>query len=518
MPANVNQLQAEEQHYNDLHVCSMHPWEASEGPESCSLCGMNLSKVHGHRAGDSLPDESELYVSPDDPLYVHLGKGSDPKTGADLIPITQSPYYQPRKGHEEQPENESTQQDHTEHTAAESGLWTCGMHPDVIQEEPGICPICQMELTPLKNSTNSGDGSTIEIDPVTLQNIGVVTETVKRRDLSRVIRTNGIIEVAEDAQVRVNARISGWVEKLYVARTGDPVNKGRKLLEIYSPELVTAQEEYLLALQNAETLSMSGLAQVSTGGHDLLSSARRRLELWEISPDQIRRLEETQQVQRTLALTNPIDGIVLHKNVIEGSAIKPGMDLFLIADLKEVWLQGQIYEYELPWIEKGNEVVVTSSYDPAFQATGYIDYIYPVLNAKTRSADIRVVLPNPDLELKPEMYVDAVIKAKSKTDLISVSKSSVVRSGERDLVFVALGDGQFEPREIHLGLEADGIYEIMHGLATGEKVVTSAQFLLDSEAKLQEAIQRRLESRRQLTGDPDVTETDVVDEQAGHVH
>jgi Cu(I)/Ag(I) efflux system membrane fusion protein/cobalt-zinc-cadmium efflux system membrane fusion protein len=514
--AGVNQLQAEEKRYDDLYVCSMHPWEASEGPGSCSLCGMNLSQVYGHQPGDPLPHEEDLYVSPDDPLYVHLGEGSDPQSGADLIPITQSPYYQPRK----------PVQDHSQHrhesdgeiTATESGLWTCGMHPDVIQDEPGICPICQMELTPLKNSTNSSGGAAIQIDPVTLQNIGVVTEMVKRRDLSRFIRTNGTIAVAEDAQVRVNARISGWVEKLYVSRTGDPVKKGQKLLEIYSPELVTAQEEYLLALQNAEMLSKSGLSQVSANGHDLLASARRRLELWDVSADQITRLDKTRKFQRTLALTSPADGIVLHKNVIAGSAIKSGMDLFLIAALKEVWMRGQVYEYELPWIAEGNQVTITSSYDPTFESAGYIDYVYPVLDAKTRTAEIRVVLPNPDLKLKPEMYVDAVITAETKTDVISAPKSSVVRSGVRDLVFVAWGGGQFEPREVHRGIETDGYYEILQGLIPGEEVVTSAQFLLDSEAKLQEAIERRLESRQRLQGDADVPETEIAEKQTGHVH
>ena len=194
------------------------------------------------------------------------------------------------------------------------------------------------------------------------------------------------------------------------------------------------------------------------------------------------------------------------------------MDLFLIADLSLVWMQGQVYEYELPWIENGNNVKVMSSYDSELEAVGYIEYIYPVLDSKTRSAEIRVVLKNPEQRLKPEMYVDAVITAQAKNGVVSVSKSSVVRSGVRDLVFAALGDGRFEPREVHVGLETDGIYEILHGLEPGEEVVTSAQFLLDSEAKLQEAIQRRLEMRRSITGNTDITETDVADKGVGHVH
>ncbi len=506
--------------YNDLYVCSMHPWEASEGPGSCEICSMNLSKVEGHKPGTPLPEVDGLYVSPDDPFFVHEGQGSDPKTGSELISIKNSPYYQPQKSSEISDDHGNDSEAHSQHAAAEAqatDLWTCGMHPDVIQDEPGICPICHMDLIPLKASTAAGDGAVVQIDPVTLQSIGVVTENVEHRDLSRQIRSNGTIEAAEDLQVRVNARVSGWVEKLYVARTGDPVKKGEPLLEIYSPELVSAQEEFLLALQSAEALENSGLTQASFSVKDLIAAAKRRLELWNISEAQITKLEQTRQVRRTLTLVSPIGGIVLHKNVIEGSAVKPGLDLFLIADLSRVWLQGQIYEFELPWIDVGDRVEVSSPYDPNLTIQGHLEYIYPTLDIKNRSVQARVSLPNPNLALKPGMYVDMRIFSSPKKKATSVSKAAVIRSGERDIVFVALGDGQFEPRQVHVGLETDRFYEIPHGLEIGEKVVTSAQFLLDSEAKLQEAIQRRLALRKNNLDNTAANEDDVAADHSGHI-
>jgi len=477
----IDEPQATERGGKELYICAMHPWETSNEAGSCDLCGMNLSKVHGYKSGDPIPDEIDLYVSPDDPLYVHLGPGTDSKNGYQLIPITQSQLYQPRE------DQDAMHQVREPEAASASGLWTCGMHPQVIQDHPGICPICNMELTPLKTSTSQGS-ATVQIDPVTLQNIGVTTEGAVFRDLAREINTNGTVQIAEDRQVRVNARISGWIEKLYVDRTGDPVKRGQKLLEIYSPELVAAQEEYLLALTNTKSMS-------TQNAQSLLQAARRRLELWNIGDDQINMIGETGKVKRTLALTSPMDGIVLHKAVIEGDRISQGMNLFLIADLSEVWIDAAVYDYELPFIQRGDQAEITSSYDQNYTFDGRIDYIYPILDSQTRSASVRLIVENQNLQLKPNMYVKAELLPKSRKNVLTVPKSAVIRSGKKDLVFLSLGKGQFEPRDVHIGLESDNYYEITDGLQHEDQVVTSAQFLLDSEAKLQEAIQRRLQQK-----------------------
>jgi len=339
----------------------------------------------------------------------------------------------------------------------------------------------------------------VKIDPVTLQNSGVTTAAVERRDLSIEIRTNGIVKYAENSEYRINPKVSGWIEKLYVSRTGDVVRKGQSLLDIYSPELVSAQEEYLLALKSAQALGKSSIQRVSTGGSDLLQSAKKRLQLWDISDDQIHELENTGEVRKTLTLHSPANGIVLHKNAVEGTAVKAGMDLFKIADLNPIWVEAQVFDYELPWIEKGNVVEVTSPYNPELMLEGRIDYVYPYLDSKSRTVNVRVVLPNPNLTLRPDMYVDAEIKTNLKPNALSILKSSVIRSGERDVVFLKMGEGKFIPHEVKLGAEAGKYYEVLNGLSEGNQIVTSAQFLLDSEATLQEAIQRRLQQKKETS-------------------
>jgi membrane fusion protein, copper/silver efflux system len=484
--------------YSDLHVCSMHPWIASDGTENCDICGMSLSPLDGHQPGDPLPDEKEIFSSPDNPLYLHLGHGQDPETGTELIPIRESRFYQPRQI-EAQPDESGDGHDHSQHmdhednadSSDESSLWSCGMHPDVIQGEPGICPICHMNLTPLRVSAG-GKSSTVSIDPVTLQNMGVVTVPASRGDLSREIRTNGVVRIADDATVRLNARVKGWVEKLHVARIGDTVRQGQPLLDIYSPELVTAQEEFLLALENATVLSSSELERVADAGEQLLRAARRRLQLWGIDDWQIDELARSGRAGETMTLVAPADGIVTGLFVDEGSALKAGMDIFTITDLSQVWLQLQIYEGELPWVRIGDRVSVTSPWNADLELTGSIDFIYPELDPNTRTAIARVVLPNRDLQLKPDMYLTARLETASRHDVLTVPNSAVIRSGERNVLFIEQGEGEFRAQEVTLGIESGGSIEITAGLAAGENVVLSGQFLLDSEASLQAAIQRRI--------------------------
>ncbi|NQU05721.1 MAG: efflux RND transporter periplasmic adaptor subunit [Calditrichaeota bacterium] len=533
--STVQSKPSDDQIYNEPYVGSMHPHIVSEGPGKCEICGMNLSKLEGHTAETPLPSLANIYTSPDNPMYVHEGPGKDPKSGSKLIPITESSIYDAPATHDHA--HESAAEEH-KLQVDDSGLYTCGMHPDVIQDEPGNCPICGMDLTPLKSSgsrrfggerviaywtapmdpnyisdkpgkspmgmdlvpvyENEVTGGVVSIDPVTIQNIGVTTTLVETRDLSTRIRSNGIVTIAEDAEYRINPKFSGWIEKLYVSRTGDMVQAGDALLEIYSPELVSAQEEYLLAMNNADLLSGSGIDRIKSGADKLLSAAKRRLELWDINNSQIEELEKSGKVKRTLTLFSPIRGVVLHKNAIEGAAVKAGMDLFRIVDLNTVWIDAQVYEHELPWLKTGGQVMINSPYDPGLMLNGRIDYIYPYLDAKTRTANIRIVVPNPHLDLRPEMYVDVRIEAQSRKNAVVIPKNAVLRSGVRDIVFIALGEGRFMPREIKLGIETNELYEVTAGLASGTSVVTSAQFLLDSEAKLQEAIQRRLQERMNI--------------------
>ncbi|MFQ6114716.1 MAG: efflux RND transporter periplasmic adaptor subunit, partial [bacterium] len=385
----------------------------------------------------------------------------------------------------------------TEKTTNKNGkrilYWRAPMDPTYISDKPGKSPMC-MDLIPVSEGEEDlSGGPTVVIDPVTVQNIGVRTARVEKKDLYRAIRTVGHLDYNEQKLYRVNVKFSGWIERLYVDETGQPVRKGQPMLEIYSPELVTTQEEYLLALSNAKKLADSPFEEISKGTHSLLESTRRRLLYWDITEEQIKDLEEKGIISKTMTLYSPVDGIVIFKTAEEGMHVRPGMDLYRIADLSTIWVYASIYEYELPWVKQGQTAEMDLPYIPGKVFTGKVDYIYPYLNQKTRVVKLRLVFPNPALMLKPEMYANIQIKSKLGDEVVAVPDEAVLHGGKRNIVFVARGEGKFEPREVVLGPEAEGgYYQVIAGLQPGEEVVTSAQFLLDSESRLKEAIQKML--------------------------
>ncbi|MDT8440964.1 MAG: efflux RND transporter periplasmic adaptor subunit [Desulfuromonadales bacterium] len=438
--------------------------------------------------------------------------------------------------------------DHAAPAAAgdsEPTQFTCGMHPMIISDEPGQCPICGMDLTPVKKGgTSSGERkikhwvapmdptyirdepgkspmgmdlvpvyededsslSTITIDPVVQQNMGVRTATVERRDLSRSIRTVGLVEYDEPNRFTVTAKISGWIERLHVDQLGQTVRKGQPLLEIYSPELVSAQEEYLLAYDNHASLTGSRFPEIAAGAGRLLEAARRRLSLWDISTAQIERLEQSRQVRRTLTLHAPYQGIVTAKMMNAGGYIKPGMPLFEISDISTVWVMADIYEFELPWVQVGLPARIRLPFADGREIDATIAYVYPYVEPKTRTVKARLEIANPDFELKPAMYVNVVVLADPVRDVLSVPVEAVINSGAERLVFVALGDGKFERRRIETGLQDDnGQVQVVAGLHAGERVVTSAQFMFDSESRLREAVQKMLQA-----------DTDAAADHTGH--
>ena len=436
-----------------------------------------------------------------------------------------------------------------------SQLWTCGMHPEVILDHPGNCPKCGMKLVPLRKPESSqassataparasaqkagakkkgkilywrapmdpteiydhpgkskmgmdlipvyegeealSAGGAITIDPVVVQNIGVRYAEVKRKDFTRTVRTVGMITYDERRVRTVSARISGWVENLHADFTGQSVRKGDPLLEIYSPELVTTQQEYLLALRTVKQVAESPFQSVRKGASDLLASARKRFQYWDIPPSEIERLEQTGQVRRTVRLDAPSGGIVVRRLVEQGQYVREGATLFELADISQVWVLASIYDDEVPWLRPGQEARVSLPYLPGQSFTGQIDYVYPYLEETSRVVKVRVVLPNPGLKLKPGMYADVELHGPVIPDALVVPVEAVIRSGKRNIVFVARGKGKFEPREIKLGEEdGQGHVRVLAGLLGGEKVVVSAQFLLDSESRLQEAIQKMLQER-----------------------
>jgi len=328
---------------------------------------------------------------------------------------------------------------------------------------------------------------TVQISPERQQLIGVRIGTVEKRPLQKVIRTNGRVEFDEKRLATISPKIGGWIEELYVDFTGAPVKKGAPLLTLYSPELVSTQEEYLAALRARQELAASPYPEVAASGNALVESARRRLRLWDISEEQIRELEQTGQVRKSLTLYSPYGGIVLEKMAFKGMRVEPGMALYKLADLSVVWLIADIYEYELPLIRLGQQASINLSYLPGEAFTGKAVFIYPYLDAQTRTARVRFEFANPRGTLKPEMYAGVEITIRLG-DKVAVPEGAIIDTGIRKVAIVEKGAGYFEPRDVKLGTKAGDYYEVLDGLKVGERVVTSANFLIDSESKLKEAI------------------------------
>ena len=373
-------------------------------------------------------------------------------------------------------------------------LYTCGMHPQVIQDKPGNCPICGMKLTPIRkqgagaSADAPAESQVIAVDPVTTQNMGIRTALVTRGPLRRLIRTVGTIDYNETGLADVTTKFRGWVEKLYVDATGQQVHRGEPLFEIYSPELYSAQREYVLALQGATN---------TASGASLRASALTKLKFFDISDEQIAELDRTREPRKTLRISAPQDGFVVEKGVVQGQLVEAGMRLYRLADLSLVWVQAQIYEQDLAYLHLGQEATVSLAYLSDREFRGRVTYIYPNIDEKTRTARVRMEFHNPGYFLKPGMFATVEVAADLERSALLVPDMAILRSGEKNTVFVALEGGKFEPRTVVLGPQAEhDHYQVISGLSEGERIVTSGQFMLDSESQLREAIQKMTEPRQ----------------------
>ena len=376
------------------------------------------------------------------------------------------------------------------------------MDPTYVREEPGKSPM-GMELVPVcPGEQGAGSGPGIRIESGVLQNIGVKTFVVEPRDLARKVRAVGRVDYDERLVEHVHTKIQGWIERLLVEYQGEMVERGQPLFEIYSPELVSTQEELLQAARYLEMTARSPVRDVAQGGEALFRATRRRLELWDIPDRDIQRLLETGTIRKSLTLYAPAEGVVVNLMAREGMEVTASQNLYTIADLSTVWVYADIYEYELPWVAVGQRAVAELSYLPGKEFEGEVTYVYPYLDPKTRTARVRLEVANPGIVLKPDMFANVTIEADVREDVLAVPQAAILRSGQRNLVIVALGDGRFLPREVETGIESgDGWVEIGSGLRADERIVTSGQFLIDSESRLREAVQKLLGSDTEPAAD-----------------
>ncbi len=374
--------------------------------------------------------------------------------------------------------------------APKKQMYQCPMHPQIMQDHEGDCPICGMKLVPMEDDGTGGSGAAVEghasvtIDHERQQLIGLKTAKVVAGPVGGELRTTARLAVDETRVRKVNVKVEGFVEKLFVDFTGKAVAKGQPLFSLYSPEFVSAQKEYLLALKTQKALASGSL---SSSGSDLLEAAKRRLTLWDVPPEVLEHLERTGEIQRALTLRSPISGVVTVKNVVEGARITPSDIPFEITDLSRVWALADIYEQELRNVKIGQSATLALPTFPGKSFSGRVIFLDPILDPKTRTAKVRLEFPNPKGELRPELYGEALLKGPSHRGIL-VPLDAVLDAGTQKVVFIALGEGRFEPREVTTGLTVGERVEVLTGLKPGEEVIVRANFLVDSESRLKSAL------------------------------
>lgn len=374
--------------------------------------------------------------------------------------------------------------------------YTCSMHPFIREPKPGPCPVCGMKLYPVykqpaggaAHDTHAAGLGSVTVSAEEERLLGIRTVTVRRGQMQTDVKTVGRVEVNEENLEHVHTRFEGWVQNLYVNSVGQMVQRGDPLFSIYSPQVVATQEEYLLAFKAVEKLRASTEEDARHGAQSMLKAARERLVLWEVPDETLRRLEATQRVEREITINSHASGYVIQRNVTAGQQIMAGTDLYLIADLSDIWVTAEVYERDLSRIRIGQSVIATFAGQPGRTYNGKITFIYPFLDETTRTNKIRIGLANPGLLLKPGMFGDITISARTESTTagssLIVPVDAVMITGERNIVFVQRGRGTYEPVEVKLGGASGGSYVILEGLHEGDVIVERGNFFLDSESQL----------------------------------
>jgi len=366
--------------------------------------------------------------------------------------------------------------------------WRNPMNPSVTSPSPAKDPM-GMDYVPVcaEDAAGSGPAGTVKIDPTVTQDIGVRVSKAERKNLSRAITTVGRITFDETKLVTLHPKVDGWVDKLFVDKTGESVDRGTMLLAFYSPQLVATQEEYLLALSNWKQLKDSPYADIREGSKRLLDSSLDRLRFFDVAEHQIRTLQKTHKVYKSMHIHAPAAGVITRIGVREGAHVTPSSELYQIADLSRVWVLADLYEHEIGWVKVGDEAKLNIASLPSHDFTGHITYIYPYLDPKTRTNKVRIEFDNTEGLLKPDMFGDVAISASRSKPGLFIPREAVLITGKKAHVFVQTEPGRFEPRTVKTGASTDGLVEILEGVKDGEMIVTSGQFLIDSESSIREA-------------------------------
>lgn len=374
--------------------------------------------------------------------------------------------------------------------------YICPMHPQIVRDEPGNCPLCGMALVKktIEPKSSSADSAksvektpiipkshpSVTISPTVMQNMGVRLASVQYGSIIKNIKTVGYVTYNEDTLAHLHSRASGWVEKLFVRAEGDLVKENDTLLELYSPEILTAQVDFLVALRLNQTA-------IPNSKHD---DARNRLRLLKVPESVIKQIEKEGKSQNTTPMLAPQSGIVTRFNIREGMYVTPEMEIFTFSDLSTVWVMVEVFEQQLAWVKPGLSAKIEVPAYPGQIWQGKVEYLYPELDPKTRTLKVRLQFPNPDQRLKPNMFAQVIIDGEPRSGILKIPQEALIVTGERKSVVVALGGGQFQPVDVTTGIQREGEVEILSGLQQGQQVVVSGHFLIDSESHLQASFSR----------------------------
>ncbi|TLN25231.1 efflux RND transporter periplasmic adaptor subunit [bacterium] len=454
--ASNHSQEGEPKAVGEKYTCGMHPFIISDTPGNCPICGMALTKIESVPETVSSPATAKEAKKPEDDFFADLG-GKPVKAEHKII------------------------------------FYRNPMNPAITSKTPAKDEM-GMDYIPVYADELAGGGgvegySPVKIPPQRMPIAGLRTARAKMESMGRSIRTVGVVEADETRIRRVQTKVGGWVEKLYVNFRGQEVKKGAPLFSLYSPELLAGQQEYLEAKKTAGKFASSSDESLRKMGDELLAAAKKRLELLDVPPEVVSELDKGGEPKRSITFYSPVSGFALAKEIFEGQKIEAGMELFTVADLSRVWVVADLYEMDAKEVRVGSTAFLSPSFDPARALSGKVSFLSPVLEPETRTLKARFEFPNPGNALKPGIFADVNLEVESGEG-ITVPDGAVMETGARKIVFVHKGGGEFEPREVVLGVVADGKAQILGGVAEGEEVVIDANFLLDSESRLRAALSR----------------------------